>query len=102
MAELSGLSHPTLVEHNGLLYVSAYRDGAQYLRRSADGGRTWLAFQDENDEKLIARPAAACRAGLLKMDSGGRRLVAAVSTGAGIDIYVSADEGENWVKDSTV
>ena len=40
MATISGLSHAMAFEYNGLLYVIGYRAGGQYLRRSADGGRT--------------------------------------------------------------
>ena len=102
MAGIAGLSQPMVVEQNGILYLAGYRNRGQYLRRSADGGRTWLRFSDGSEERLIGTPSDPARAGLIKMDSQGRRLVVAVPNGPQIDIYVSVDEGETWGLESTV
>lgn len=90
MASIAGLGYPTMVECNGILYLTGYRDGAVYFRRTADGGATWTA------ERLICEGADEARAGLIKMESQGRRLMAAVSVGEEIAVYVSADDGETW------
>lgn len=102
MAEVGGLTHPTICEYGGILYVSGYREGAQYLRKSVDGGRTWLKFADGAEERLIGQPADEARAGLAKLDGQGRRLVAAVARRPWVDVYVSVDDGETWVKESEV
>jgi len=97
MATIGGLTYPTMVEHNGIVYLTGYRGGSVYLRRTADGGRTWLKFGDGSDERLVATPADEARAGLIKTESQGRRLVVAVARTPDIDVYVSADDGETWV-----
>lgn len=99
---IAGLTHPTLVESNGIMYVTGYRGGSVYLRRSVDGGRTWLKFADGTDEKLVASGADETRAGLVKLESQGRRLLVAVSCKPAINVYVSADDGETWLSDSSV
>jgi len=83
-------------EHNGLLYLIGYRDGAQYLRRSADGGYSWLAFSDGEEEKLVAATSDANRVAFVKMDTQGCRLVVGVPNYPDIDIYISADDGQSW------
>jgi len=100
MATVAGLTYPTMVEYNGIVYLTGYRDGAVYVRRTADGGRTWLAVDGGEVERLVATPADEARAGFIKMESQGRRLMVAVSQGEVIGVYVSADEGETWVRDS--
>ena len=102
MGTVAELAHPNAVEYNGILYLTGYRDGAQHLKRSADGGRTWLRFGDGSEESLIGAPSDDERAGLLKMDSQGRRLLAAVPNWPVIDIYLSVDDGETWTKESSV
>ena len=102
MAEVGGLTHPTVCEYGGILYVAGYRQGGQYLRKTVDGGRTWLKFAEGAEERLIAQPADEARAGLVRMDSQGRRLVAAVARRPYVDVYVSVDDGETWVKESSV
>ena len=93
MAEIAGLSHPTMVECNGVIYLTGYREGSVYLRRSVDGGKTWL------EERLVATPADEARAGLVKLETQGRRLMAAVSRGAEVAVFVSEDDGETWVEE---
>lgn len=102
MGEVTGLRQPVVVEYGGIWYLAGYRDGGQYLRKSADGCRTWLRFADGSEERLIGSPADEARAGLLKMDTQGRPLVAAVQRQPRIDVYVSVDDGETWVKESEV
>ncbi len=102
MATIAGLTYPTMVEHNGVMYVTGYREGGVYVRRTADGGATWLKFSDGAEERLVCAPADEARAGLVKMESQGRRLMAAVSVAPDIAIYVSADDGETWGLEGTV
>ena len=97
-----GLSHPMVFEHNGLVYLIGYRGGAQYLRRSADGGRTWLPFRDGTTEKLVAVPSDADRVAFVKMDTQGCRLVVGVANYPTIDTYISADDGESWVREASL
>jgi hypothetical protein len=96
---IAGLTHPTLVECNGIIYVTGYRGGAVYLRRSADGGRTWLRFADGSEERLVASGADEARAGLVKLESQGRVLMVAVSRRPDVDVYLSKDDGETWSKE---
>ena len=96
------LSYPMAFEHNGLLYLIGYRGGAQYLRRSGDGGHTWLRFSDGETEKLVGTPSDAQRVAFVKMETQGCRLVAGVPNSPHIDVYVSVDDGENWALDSQV
>lgn len=102
MATIAGLTHPTMVEHNGIIYLSGYRDGGIHIRRTADGGVTWLKYSDGQVERLICGSADEGRAGLIKMESQGRRLVAAVAVQGSIQVHVSVDDGETWVLDSSV
>jgi hypothetical protein len=97
MATVGGLTYPTMVEHNGIVYLTGYREGAVYIRRTADGGQTWLRFVDGSEERLVAAAADEARAGLIKTESQGRRLVVAVARTPDIDVYVSGDDGETWV-----
>ncbi|MGC9318677.1 MAG: sialidase family protein [Armatimonadota bacterium] len=99
MASISGLSHAMAFEYNGLLYVIGYRAGGQYLRRSADGGKTWLRFADGSQEKLVAMPSDEQRVAFVKMASQGRALVVGVPNFPGIEIHVSDDDGESWIEE---
>lgn len=99
MATIAGLTYPTMVEHNGMTFVSGYRDGGIYMRRSSDGGRSWLCFSDGAEERLVCEPADEARAGLLKTRGQGRRLMAAVAVGGEVRVFVSVDDGETWVAD---
>jgi len=102
VATIGGLSHAMAFEYNGLLYVVGYRAGAQYLRRSADRGRSWLPFADESEERLVAQPADEQRVAFVKMGTQGRALVVGVASFPDIDIYVSYDEGESWSQEEPV
>jgi len=96
MAEISGLSHPMAFEFNGLLYLVGYRSGAQYLRRSADRGVTWLPFVGGETEKMVAADADDQRVAFVKMATQGRALVVGVARFPHIDVLVSYDDGESW------
>ena len=96
MTTISGLSHAMAFEYNGLLYVIGYRAGGQYLRRSADGGRTWLPGAEACEEKGVAMPADELRVAFVMMASQGRALVVGVSRYPAIEVYVSQDDGETW------
>lgn len=100
MAEISGLSHVIGFEYNGLLYVIGYRSGAQYVRRSADRGVSWLAFADGSTEKLVASASDNQRAAFVKMGTQGRALVVGVPRFPAIDVYVSCDDGCTWEQDT--
>lgn len=99
MATIAGLTYPTMVEHNGMSYVTGYREGGIYVRRSGDGGRSWLPYSDGSEERLVCEPADEARAGLLKTRGQGRRLMAAVSVGGEVRVFMSADDGETWTAD---
>ena len=96
MATISGLSHVMAFEYNGLLYVIGYRAGEQYLRRSADGGRSWLRFSDDSVERPVALPSDEQRVAFVKLAGQGRALVVGVPRFPEIDVYVSRDDGESW------
>ena len=96
------LSYPMAFEHNGLLYLIGYRGGAQYVRRSADAGHSWLPFSDGEIEKQVGAPSDAQRVGFVKMETQGCRLIVGGPNCPYIDIYVSADDGESWKLDSQV
>lgn len=96
MATLGGLSHVMAFEFNGLLYVVGYRAGAQYLRRSADGGRSWLEFADGSEERLVATESDEQRVAFVKMATQGRALLVGVPRFPEIAVYVSYDDGESW------
>ena len=93
---VEGLSYPMAFEHNGLIYLIGYRSGAQYIRRSADRGATWLPFGEGETERLVAAPSDADRVAFVKMDTQGCRLLVGVPNYPNIDIYISADDGETW------
>jgi len=96
VASIQGLTHAIAFEYNGLLYLVGYRGGAQYVRRSADAGKTWLPFADGKTEHQIATPADAQRAAFVKMGTQGRAMVVGVANFPNIDVYVSVDDGETW------
>ena len=96
MASMSGLSHPMAFEYNGLLYVIGYRAGGQFLRRSADGGKSWLEFAGGGTERLVAMPADEQRVAFVKMATQGRALVVGVARYPDVRVYVSRDDGESW------
>jgi hypothetical protein len=99
MATISGLAHAMAFEFNGLLYVIGYRGGGQYLRRSADGGRSWLRFPGGEEESLVAMPSDEQRVAFVKMGGQGRALVVGVPRYPEIAVYVSWDDGATWVDD---
>jgi len=99
VAPISGISHAIAFEYNSLLYVVGYRGGAQYVRRSADGGKTWLPFTDNEVERQIASPADAQRAAFVKMGTQGRALVVGVANFPDIEVYVAYDDGESWERE---
>jgi hypothetical protein len=90
------LSYPFAVECNGILYVIGYRAGAQYIRRTADLGRSFLAYPDGSTEKQITSETDEQRVAFVKLQSGGRRLVVGVPNEPNIDTYVSDDDGGTW------
>lgn len=96
------LSFPVAFEHNGLLYLMGYRQGRQYIRRSADMGRTWLGFPDQSIERSVGDSSDPQRGALVKMQTGGAMLVAGIPRWPSIEIYVSADDGMTWVHHSSV
>lgn len=96
------MSHPNAVEHNGVLYVVGLRDGQYWIRRSADGGVTWLPFSDEGLERPVAEAACGQRAALVKLRSQGERLLVCVPDWPRLLVYSSRDDGENWELDSEI
>lgn len=102
MAAISGLAHPMAFEHNGLLYLIGYRAGGQYLRRSADGGQTWLRFSDGSEEAEVAAESDDQRVAFVKMSTQGRALIVGVPRWPEIAIYISRDDGETWEAEAPV
>ena len=95
------LAYANAVTFNGILYLIGYRDGGQYFRRSTDGGSTWLMFSDGGTERLVGSSDAG-RAGLVKMDTQGRPLIAVLPSRPELSVYVSHDDGETWTPERTV
>lgn len=100
MATISGLAHAVAFEFNGLLYVIGYRAGGQYLRRSADGGQSWLKFAGGAEETLVAMPSDEQRVTFVKMSTQGRALLVGVPRYPEIALYVSWDDGATWACES--
>lgn len=95
------LAFPTAYCHNGILYLVGYRGGAQFIRRSADGGATWLKYADGEVEKEIAS-ADAERVAFLKMETQGSRLIVGVPQAPHVVVYYSRDDGATWVLEGSV
>ena len=95
------LAYANAVTCNGILYLVGYRDGGQYFRRSADGGSSWLTFSDGGTERLVGSSDAG-RAGLVKMETQGRPLMAVLPRQPELGVHVSHDDGETWTLEGTV
>ena len=91
----SDLTLPFAFEFNGILYVIGYRDGAQWIRRTADFGQGFLPYSDGSIERQIA-PSDAQRVGFAKMESQGALLVVGIPSAPDILTYVSKNDGETW------
>ncbi len=96
------LAFPIAFEHNGLLFVVGYRDGRQYIRRSADGGVTWLKFPDGSVEKPVGEGSDPQRAAFVKTDTQGCRLVVGIARWPNIEIYISPDDGVTWEYEGSI
>jgi hypothetical protein len=94
MATLT-LSYPMAYCHNGLLYLIGYQGGTQYIRRSGDGGKTWMRYSDNTLEKPIAASDAE-RVAFVKMETQGGRLIVGLPSGGEVVMYQSPDDGETW------
>ena len=102
MGAEAALACPNAVEQDGILYLVGIKDGAYHLRRSADGGGTWLRYSDGSTESRIADAESEQRAALVKLVSQGRPLVACIPRRPVLQVYVSHDDGETWELESTV
>jgi hypothetical protein len=89
------LAYPMAWSHNGILYLIGYSAGSQWIRRSADGGRTWLNYSDGRPEREIAVSDPE-RVAFVKMETQGSRLVVGVPQAPYVRMYVSADDGGTW------
>ena len=89
------LSYPMACCHNGILYLIGYRGGVQRLRRSHDGGKTWMRWADSTLEKQIAASDPE-RVAFVKMESQGGRLIVGVPVDGEVLVYFSRDDGETW------
>ena len=89
------LAYPMGYLHNGILYLVGYRGGKQYLRRSGDGGASWLRWSDDSQEKEIAASDAE-RVAFVKLETQGGRLVVGVPQAPYIAVYLSRDDGATW------
>lgn len=97
MATLN-LSYPMAYCHNGILYLIGYKHGGQVVRRSHNGGQTWIKFADGVYEKPIADSDPE-RVAFVKMETQGGRLLVGVPRGGEVLMYVSKDDGENWERE---
>lgn len=95
VALATDLTFPFAFEYNGILYIIGYRDGAQWIRRTADFGQSFLPYPDGSIEQKIAESDAQ-RVGFVKMESQGALLVAGVPREPEILTYVSKDDGWTW------
>ena len=95
------LAYPMAYCYNGILYLVGYRAGAQYIRRSADQGRTWLRYADGTTEKQVAASHAE-RVAFVKMDTQGCRLIVGVPQFPQVAMYISLDDGMTWVFEGMV
>lgn len=100
MSQEAALMCPNAVERDGVLYLVGLREGAYRVRRSSDGGKTWLPFSDGEVEKEIAPASCEQRAGLVKLIGQGRPLLVCVPGEGKLEMYVSYDDGESWEKES--
>ena len=97
MATVS-LSYPMAWQHNGILYLIGYAGGVQRVRRSHNGGQTWMRWADHTLEKTIA-PSDPEREAFVKMDTQGGRLIVGVPREGEVLMYYSRDDGETWEAD---
>jgi len=81
--------------HNGILYLAGYAGGQQLLRRSHDGGKSWMRWSDHTLEKPIAASDAE-RIGFVKLETQGGRLIVGVPRDGEVLVYYSRDDGETW------
>jgi len=78
VSETVSLSHPVATEYGGILYVVGIRDGQYKVRRSADGGDTWIPYSDGSTERTVAAAPMQQRAGLTKLTGQGSPLLACI------------------------
>ena len=97
----NALEYPMAVHFNGVLYLIGYWGGEQLIRRSGDGGQTWLYYEGDAIQSAIA-PSDAERVAFVKMDSQGARLVVGVPQAPNVVIYVSRDDGFTWTCEGAV
>ena len=97
----SALEYPMAVHHNGVLYLVGYWGGKQWVRRSGEGGRTWLKYPGGAIQSEIAESDAE-RVALVKMETQGARLIVGVPQGANVVVYVSRDDGWTWEREGEV
>ena len=97
MARLT-LGYPMAWRHNGILYLVGYAGGEQRLRRSHDGGKTWMRWGDRTLEKPVAASDAE-RVAFVKMETQGGRLIVGVPRDGEVMVYYSRDDGETWEAD---
>ncbi len=102
MGMAANLAFPIAFEHNGLLFVVGFRNGCQYIRRSANLGATWLKFPDGSEERPVGEGSDLQRVAFVKTDSQGCKLVVGIPLWPSIEVYVSADDGVTWQHESTI
>ncbi len=102
MAGTAALSYPNAVEHNGIVYLIGVRDGEYRLRRTCDGGETWLPFSDSEIERPVADATNPQRAALVKLSGQGSPLLACVPQWPQLLIYSSFDDGDTWQLESQI
>lgn len=97
----NALQYPMACHHNGILYLVGYWGGWQLIRRSPDGGRTWLKYRGDRLQNEIAESDPE-RVAFVKMETQGSRLVVGVPQSPAVVIYVSRDDGWTWEREGEV
>ena len=98
----AAMSHPSAVEHNGIVYVVGIIEGEYVIRRlnAADG--SWLEYGDGEVDKTVAGVSCDQRAALVKLVEQGSPLLVGIPRWPHVVFYCSYDDGETWTEESAI
>ena len=100
MSSLVDFTHPVATECSGIVYVVGIRGGYYQIRRTTDGGQTWLEYADGSVEKPVCTALSQQRAGLVKLRTQGQPLLICAPQPDGLRFLISYDDGESWSEDT--
>ena len=100
MSNLVDLTYPVATECGGVVFVVGIRDGSYQIRRTIDGGQSWLEYSDSSVEKPICIAPVQQRAGLVKLRTQGRPIMVCAPQVEGLRFLISYDDGESWSEDT--